>query len=59
MTFMRVIYVKQQYVVRNWTPRRTGKGNVFKRSLAFCRGRPVQIFNQPITVQYFIEYLMQ
>ena len=36
------------------------EGNVFKCFLN-CRrrGRPVRLFNQPITMQYFTEHLVQ
>ena len=40
--FVRIVCVKQQYANRNWSPRRTRKGNVFK----FCLVQSKQLIDQ-------------
>ena len=52
LSFVRFVSIIFSIGADNWTPRRTGKGNVFKCFLACHRGQRVPFIQQPITIKY-------
>ena len=47
-----ISHVKAQCVICNWTPRHTGKENVFKCSFACRHGQRVQLNDSLMRIEY-------